>query len=205
MNSANSFASDQTRVSYSCSFSSDYEYSITDSIEISFVEPNEHLDRLQPCFNRPGLLPVQLIYDGFLVRLRSDLVEFLEYASEDFDVVIYTAACKEVYQGLLEKVHEYVSEQLGRSEDDESRLWTDVLFRDDCILMNTERRARPYHHKDLTLFGCDLSRTVMVDNSPHVVAGQEPNVLLVKDFFGKEESEEEVCSPLIRCGSAAFE
>ena len=68
----------------------------TTEIEISFVAENEHLSRLEPCLDRPGMLPVDFIYEGFLIRLRPDLDEFLEYASEDFDIVIYTAACKEV-------------------------------------------------------------------------------------------------------------
>ncbi len=45
---------------------------------------------------------------------------------------------------------------------------------------------------DLTLFGCDLSRVIMVDNSPIVCRGEEPNFILIKDFFGKDNMDDEV-------------
>eukprot|EP01084_Bolivina_argentea_P003437 6443_1 len=65
-------------------------------------------------------------------------------------------------------------------------LWTDALYRDDCTL-DYDERGKPYHHKDLTLFGCDLSRLIMVDNSPIVCRGEEPNFILIRDYFGKED------------------
>ncbi len=43
----------------------------------------------------------------------------------------------------------------------------------------------PYHYKNLTLFGCDLSRVIMIDNSPIVCRGEEPN-------FGKDNMDDEV-------------
>eukprot|EP01084_Bolivina_argentea_P310952 538179_1 len=161
-----------------------------EDIEISFVDENEHLCKLEPTLNRPGMLPVDFIYEGFLVRLRPDLDEFLEYISEDFDIVIFTAAIKEVYNGMLAVLHEYIKEQLGRDDENDLKLWTDVLFRNDCVVKN-EKRIKPYHHKDLTLFGCHLSRTVMIDNSPIVVSGQEPNVILIADFFGKDQVDDQ--------------
>lgn len=165
---------------------------ITKEIEIDFMEQNEHLSRLEPSLHRHGMLPVDFIYEGFLIRLRPNLDEFLDYASEDFDVVIYTSALKRVYGGMLKVLHEYILDQLGRGGDDEtSALWTDALFREDCEL-KVDSGSKPFHHKDLTLFGCHLSRTVMVDNAPHVVAGQEPNIILIKDFFGKERMDDEV-------------
>ena len=167
---------------------------ITKEIEINFMMQNDNLSRLEPCLHRQGMLPVDFIYEGFLIRLRPNLDEFLDYASEDFDVVIYTSALKRIYGGMLKVLHEYIKDQLGRNEDDASSLWTDALFREDCEL-KVDSGSKPFHHKDLTLFGCHLSRTVMVDNAPHVIAGQEPNVILIKDFFGKERMDDEVrCS-----------
>jgi len=139
---------------------------------------------------RAGMVPVDFIYEGFLIRVRPNLDEFLEDVAEDFDVVIYTAAAKEIYAPMLSLLHDFVKDQLGRDDDDEMRLWTDCLFREDCTLKTIHSR-KPFHHKDLTLFGCHLSRVVMVDNSPIVVSGQEPNIILIKDFFGKDEWDEE--------------
>ena len=102
-----------------------------------------------------------------------------------------------MHSGLLKVLHGYILEQLGMTAEDEDdeeealRLWTDVLFRDDCTL-KSEAGTKPFHHKDLTLFGCHLSRLVMVDNSPAAVAGQEPNVILIKDFFGRDAHDDEV-------------
>ena len=160
-------------------------------IEISFVEENEHLAKLEPCLNRMGMLPVDFIYEGFLIRLRPNLDEFLEYCADDFDIVIYTSACKAIYEGMLKVLHGYIKDQLGRDDDEELTLWTDTLFREDCTLRN-EQGVKPYHHKDLTLFGCHLSRVVMVDNSPIVVSGQEPNLIYIRDFFGKDTMDDEV-------------
>ena len=130
--------------------------------------------------------------------------EFLEYAADDFDIVIYTAARKEIYTGLLHVLCLYLNEQLGRDEDDPIQLWTDVLYRDDCVL-KTEAQQKPYHHKDITLFGCHLSRTVMVDNSPIAVCGQEPNIILIKDFMGKNPLDDEVKSALSPIESMEFD
>lgn len=163
--------------------------STTKDIEIDFTVENDNLSRLEPCLNRPGMLPVDFIHEGFLIRCRPNLDEFLDCASEDFDVVIYTSALKQIYEGMLKVLHEYLSDLLGR--DQESKLWTDALYRDDCEL-KAEAGHKPFHHKDLTLFGCHLSRTVMIDNAPHVVAGQEPNIILIRDFFGREQHDEEV-------------
>merc|ERR1712228_916956 len=84
-----------------------------------------------------------------------------------------------------------MGDQLGRDDEEELRLWTDVLYRDDCTLSYNER-GKPYHHKDLTLFGCDLSRLIMVDNSPIVCRGEEPNFILIKDYFGKDNMDDEL-------------
>ena len=137
---------------------------LSEQIEISFVDENEHLDRLEPCMTRAGMCPVDFIYEGFLIRLRPNLDEFLEYAAEDFDVVVYTAARKEIYNGLLHVLSLYLNEQLGRDEDDPIQLWSDVLYRDDCVL-KAEAGQKPYHHKDITLFGCHLSRLKKWHNS----------------------------------------
>ena len=99
---------------------------------------------------RPGMSAVDFIYEGFLIRLRPNLDEFLEYCNDDFDVVIYTSANKLIYEGMLQVLHEYVKDQLGREDEDDLQLWTDVLYRDDCTLDYNDR-GKPYHHKGTSI------------------------------------------------------
>ena len=46
------------------------------------------------------MAPVDFIYEGFLVRCRPNLDEFLEYVADDFDVVIYTSANRMIYEPM---------------------------------------------------------------------------------------------------------
>ena len=81
-------------------------------IHIDFTDGNDNLSKLEPMLERPGMTPVDFIYEGFLIRLRCDLQctygalemcfifsfcrpnldEFLEYCNDDYDVVIYTVS-----------------------------------------------------------------------------------------------------------------
>eukprot|EP01084_Bolivina_argentea_P252080 423032_1 len=70
--------------------------------EIDFTNGNENLSKLEPMLERPGMSAVDFIFEGFLVRLRPNLDEFLEYCNDDYDVVIYTSANKLIYEGLLQ-------------------------------------------------------------------------------------------------------
>ena len=140
-------------------------------------------------------MDVGFIYEGFLVRLRNDLCSFLSIIMDlDFEIVIFTSANPLVYKGLLERCEEYIKEELGMEEED--KIWSHVLYREDCRLNYTEKE-KPYHHKDLTLFGCHLSRLVIVDNSPIVCHGFEPNFLLIKDFFGKDDNDNELTESIL--------
>lgn len=161
-----------------------------DNIIIDFTHSNDNLAKLEPCLQRTEYVDVDFIYEGFLVRIRPGLDEFLDECYEDFDIVIYTSANRVIYEGLLKVLHEFLIDQAGH-EDDNAHYWNDILFREDCTL-DVDGRGKPYHHKDLTLFGCDLSRVIMVDNSPIVCHGFEPNFILIKDFFGKSENDDDV-------------
>ena len=168
-------------------------------LEIPFTEPNDKLARLEPRLERSGLVPVDFIYEGFLVRVRPMLTDWLDMIIDDFDIVLYTSANGLIYEGLLATAHEYLMDQMGRDKENESGLWSDVLYRTSCTL-DYDEKGRPYHHKDLTKFGCDLSRVVMIDNSPIVCHGFEPNFLLVKDFFGRDDDDDELfegCLPYL--------
>eukprot|EP01083_Nonionella_stella_P174067 602352_1 len=61
-------------------------------IEIDFTHSNDDLNRFEPVLEREGMVPVDFIYEGFLVRVRPNLDEFMEYIVDAFDVTLYTAA-----------------------------------------------------------------------------------------------------------------
>ena len=73
-----------------------------EEIEIDFTDNTEYanLNKFEPCLERPGMAPVDFIYEGFLVRCRPNLDEFLEYVADDFDVVIYTSANRMIYEPM---------------------------------------------------------------------------------------------------------
>eukprot|EP01083_Nonionella_stella_P269176 910479_1 len=160
-------------------------------IEIDFTHSNDDLNRFEPVLEREGMVPVDFIYEGFLVRVRPNLDEFMEYIVDAFDVTLYTAASKEAYGGLLQMLHVYLKQILGRDTDGDCALWNDVLFRDDCA-MHRDLNGKAHYYKDLTLFGCHLSRCVMVDNSESVCRGLDPNFVFIKDYLGRDDGDDEL-------------
>ena len=44
----------------------------TETVHIDFTDGNENLSKLEPMLERPGMTPVDFIYEGFLIRLRSE-------------------------------------------------------------------------------------------------------------------------------------
>eukprot|EP01083_Nonionella_stella_P063703 165536_1 len=137
------------------------------------------------------MAPVDFIYEGLLCRIRPDLDEFMEYVVDHFDVVLYTTANKDMYGGLLSMLHKHLKQALGRDDDDDCILWNDVLYRDDCTAYNGVDE-KVHNYKDLTLFGCHLSRCVMVDNSESVCCGLEPNFIFIEDYLGRDDGDDEL-------------
>eukprot|EP01084_Bolivina_argentea_P127052 224775_1 len=108
----------------------------SNQIEIDFIHSNEELNLFEPMLEREGMAPVDFIYEGLLCRIRPDLDEFMEYVVDHFDVVLYTTANKDMYGGLLSMLHKHLKQALGRDDDDDCILWSDVLYRDDCTAYN---------------------------------------------------------------------
>jgi len=118
-----------------------------------------------------------------LVFLRPYLRTFLEAVSRMFEVVVFTAACKDYADQILDYI------------DPDNRFFHHRLYRDSCVAFVPDPQlpdAKVYI-KDLRILGRNLADVILVDNSLQCFAYQLDGGILCNPFKGDTQDSELIC------------
>uniref|UniRef100_A0AAV1TGF9 FCP1 homology domain-containing protein n=1 Tax=Peronospora matthiolae TaxID=2874970 RepID=A0AAV1TGF9_9STRA len=106
------------------------------------------------------------------VKKRPHMEYFLKCASKLFEIVVFTAS------------HQVYAEKLMNMLDPHRNLIKYRLYRDDCLDVFGN------YLKDLNVLGRDLSKVVLVDNSPHAFGYQVNNGVPIETWYDDEADAE---------------
>eukprot|EP00826_Nyctotherus_ovalis_P054632 TRINITY_DN716_c0_g2_i8.p1 TRINITY_DN716_c0_g2~~TRINITY_DN716_c0_g2_i8.p1 ORF type:complete len:289 (-),score=71.79 TRINITY_DN716_c0_g2_i8:240-1106(-) len=100
------------------------------------------------------------------VSFRPYVKEFLEFAANYFEVVVFTASEKKYADGIIDLLDPY------------RKLIRRRLYRDSCLNVNSVLI------KNLDILGRDLKKVIIVDNAPISFLYQLENGVLIKSYMG---------------------
>ncbi|EPY26805.1 nuclear lim interactor-interacting factor-like protein [Strigomonas culicis] len=106
------------------------------------------------------------------VKFRPYLLEFLDLVCTRFEVVIFTASVSSYCNCVMDII------------DPRGKLGSLRLFREHCTKRNGS------YIKDLFLLGRELSKIVIIDNSPTAYLFQQRNAIPIKTWTGDENDTE---------------
>lgn len=144
-------------------------------------EFGEHCSNLRQREDRPTVTSkedfrLRVLYHGSIetirVYTRPGLRTFLRKAAEHFEVVVFTAALPVYANAALDRI------------DPEGYI-RHRLFRDACVDARGLRFV-----KDVSILGRDMSRIVLVDNSPVAMAASPGNSIPILSFFDSKHDRE---------------
>ncbi|KAK9120092.1 hypothetical protein Scep_018185 [Stephania cephalantha] len=129
---------------------------------------------LEPCDDADFTFPVNfnLMNHTVYVKCRPHLNDFLEKVANLFEIIIFTAS-QSIY-----------AEQLLNVLDPKRRIFRHRVYRDSCVFVNGN------YLKDLSVLGRDLSRVIIIDNSPQAFGFQVDNGIPIESWFDDRTDKE---------------
>ncbi|ONK71996.1 uncharacterized protein A4U43_C04F14570 [Asparagus officinalis] len=128
---------------------------------------------LEPC-DADFTFPVNFNFreHTIYVRCRPYLKDFMERVAGVFEIIIFTAS-QSIY-----------AEQLLNILDPKRRVFRHRVYREACVFVDGN------YLKDLSVLGRDLSRVIIVDNSPQAFGFQLENGIPIESWFDDRNDQE---------------